>query len=260
MPTGKSAAVVMGSFPLGESDLLVTFFSRQHGTLRGVARRARRLRSRLGGALEMFTLGDLVFFDGGRSELVQVDHFDVARPFARLREDLERLGQAAWIVECVGRLTGERDAHPALFSLLVRALTAIDAGEPPARLALAFGLRCVDALGHRLRLDGCVSCGRRLRGAEGRLALDLEAGGLVCGDCERVFPAARPLAPATLSAWRRLRVCAWSEAASLPLGGLEAELRAIVDDHVARLIGHPPRTTRFLREVTKLTHMPGGSR
>src|SRR5262249_8802257 len=72
MPLARSAAVVIGSFPLGESDLLVTFFTRQHGKMRGVARHARRLRSRFGGALEPFTLGEMIAFEGRESDLVQI--------------------------------------------------------------------------------------------------------------------------------------------------------------------------------------------
>ena len=111
MALGKTPAVVIGSFPLAESDRIVTFFSRDFGKVRGVARAARRMRSRFGSALELLTLGDLIFFDGGRSDLVHVDHFDIVRPFERVRGDLERLGQAAWMVECVARLTAERDRH-----------------------------------------------------------------------------------------------------------------------------------------------------
>src|SRR2546421_7881568 len=132
MALGKSAAVVIGSFPLGESDRVVTFFSRQHGKVRGVARAARRIKSKFGGALELLTLGELIFFDTGRSDLVRVDHFDVLRPFDRVREDLERLGQASWIVECVARLTAEHDRHVALYALLVRGLAALAAPVGPA--------------------------------------------------------------------------------------------------------------------------------
>src|SRR5262245_4130779 len=128
MALGTSSAVVIGSVPLGESDRIVTFFSRDFGKVRGVARAARRMRSRFGSALELLTLGQLVFFDSGRSELVQIDHFDIVYPFEAVRSDLERLGQAAWIVECVSRLTADRDPSATLYSLLVRALRSIDIG------------------------------------------------------------------------------------------------------------------------------------
>jgi DNA repair protein RecO (recombination protein O) len=141
MALGRSAAVVIGSFPLGESDRVVTFFSRDFGRLRGVAKAARRIRSRFGGALELFTLGQLVFFDTGRSDLVRIDHFDVTHPFAALREDLDTLGESAWIVEVVARTTGERDRQPALYGLLVRALRAMQTSPRPARVAVCFGVR-----------------------------------------------------------------------------------------------------------------------
>src|SRR2546421_10428113 len=132
MALGKSAAVVIGSFDLGESDRVVTFYAREYGKVRGVAKASRRMRSRFGGALELFTLGELVFFDTGRSDLVRVDHFDVLHPFDRVRDDLERLGQASWIVECVARLTAEHDRHVALYALLVRGLAALAAPVGPA--------------------------------------------------------------------------------------------------------------------------------
>ena len=147
MGLGRSAAVVIGSFPLGESDRVVSFFSRDFGRLRGVARAARRLKSRFGGSLELFTLGQLVFFDTGRSELVRIDHFDVTHPFGAVREDLGRLGEAAWVVEIVARTTGERDRQPALYGLLVRALRAMTETTRPPRVAACFGVRCLDLLG-----------------------------------------------------------------------------------------------------------------
>src|SRR5215470_4425112 len=144
MALGKSSSVVIGSFDLGESDRVVTFYSREHGKVRGIAKASRRMRSRFGGALELFTLGELVFFDTGRSELVRIDHFDVTHPFAALRENLETLGEAAWMVEIVARATGERDRQPALYGLLLRALRGMEVAARPPRVAVCFGVRVLD--------------------------------------------------------------------------------------------------------------------
>jgi DNA repair protein RecO (recombination protein O) len=256
MALGKSAAVVIGSFDLGESDRVVTFYAREHGKVRGVAKASRRMRSRFGGALELFTLGELVFFDTGRSELVRVDHFDVLEPFAALRVDLERLGQAAWIVECVGRLTAERDPHAALYGLLTRALRALAGAATPTRVAVCFGVRCLDALGHRPRLDRCVECGRSYPFA--RPALD--EGGVVCEACAAQAPGATAISPAAVGALSRLRAARWEEALAQPLGRIEAELRAALEAHMTRLIGQPTRTAKFLREVRRLSETTGERR
>ena len=253
MALGKSAAFVIGSFPLGESDRVVTFFSRDYGKVRGVAKASRRMRSRFGGALELFTLGQLVFFDTGRSELVRIDHFDVLEPFARVREDLDRLGQASWIVECVARLTAERDPNAALYGLLGRGLRAIDTAVSPRRVAVCFGVRCLETLGHRPRLDRCVACGRPYPFA--RPALD--EGGVVCERCAAATSGTTPMSPAAVAALARLRSARWDAALVEPLGRTEAELKALLETHMTRLIGQPTRTVKFLREVRRLSEVTG---
>ena len=258
MGLGTSAAVVIGSFPLGESDRVVTFFSRDFGRIRGVAKAARRLKSRFGGALELFTLGQLVFFDTGRSDLVRIDHFDVTHPFAALRENLETLGEAAWVVEIVGRTTGERDRQPALYGLLVRALRALEVSARPQRVAVCFGVRVLDVLGHRPRLDACVECGREYPFARPALG----EGGLVCESCrDGGRPSgfgtdAVPVASATVAAFARLRGLRWEEAVASPIGRAGPELRAVLDSHLSRLIGQPTRSGRFIREVRRLSEVP----
>ncbi len=252
MALGKATAVVIGSFPLGESDRVVTFFSRERGKIRGVAKAARRMRSRFSGALELLTLGHLVFFDTGRSDLVQVDHFDVIHPFGRIREDLDRLAQAAWMAECVGRLTADRDPNAAVYGLLLRGLKSVELEAPPRRVAVVFGLRCVEALGHRLRIDGCVLCGRRRPAERGAVAIDVDAGGTVCAGCAAGGDLLHVDA-ASLALLRRLRGLSWEEATGNRLGRAEGELRELLERQISGLIGQPIRTSRFVREIERFS-------
>jgi DNA repair protein RecO (recombination protein O) len=259
----KTSAVVIGRRALGESDRIVEFYTREFGKVRGVAKSARRPRSRFGSALEPFTLGELVFFDTGRSELVRVDHFDIVHPFVGLREHLERLGRAAWTVECVGRLSADRDPHPGLFRLLLRALKALEVSSRPAWVASCFTARAVDLLGHRPRIDRCVSCGRSYPFA--RAALDVTAGGLVCAHCQPTVDVL-PVSAAVVGTLKRLRELRWEDAVRLPLAPvLEGEVGALVEGLIARLAGQVPRSSRFLAQVRRsLMHVaepgPAGRR
>jgi DNA repair protein RecO (recombination protein O) len=253
MALHKTRAVVIGRRAFGESDRLVDFYTRDHGKVRGIARAARRPRSRFGSALEPFTLGEMVFFDSGRSDLVQVDHFDIVRPFVGVREDLERLGQAAWSVEVVARLCADRDPNPALFALLVRALTAMEASRRPTRVAVCFGLRAVDLLGHRPRIDRCVACGRPHPFPDA--ALDMTAGGLVCSTC-RAGPDAIPLSGGLVGTLKRLRALSWEESLRLKLVvELDAELAAVLEGVLARLMGRYPLSSRFLTQTRRFLAM-----
>jgi DNA repair protein RecO (recombination protein O) len=254
----KTQGIVLGRRALGESDRLVDFYTRDHGRVRGVAKSARRTRSRFGSALELFTLGELCFFDTGRSELVRVDHFDIIHPFVRVREHLERLGQGAWVIECLTRLTPDRDPQPALFGLTLRSLRALDAGARPQRVASCFALRAVDLLGHRPRIDRCVECGRAYPFPEA--ALDMTAGGLLCARCGAGADAL-PLSGPAVGLLKRLRALAWEEGLRLPLAAdLDAELAATLEGVMTRLMGHLPRSSRFLAQTRRgLSHHPSPS-
>src|SRR5207244_10583562 len=109
----------------------------------------------------------------------------------------------------VARLSADRDPQPALFGLLVRALQAMETAARPARVAVCFGLRAVDLLGHRPRIDRCMSCGR-LHPFDDP-ALDVAAGGLVCAAC-RPGADAIPLSGALVGTLKRLRALSWEAA------------------------------------------------
>ena len=248
MAVHRSDAVVLGRRDLGETDRIVELYSREFGRLRGVAKGARRPRSRLAGALEPSTLGTLVFFDTGRSDLVRVDHFDVLEPFVRVREDLVRLGAAAWTLESVTRLTAERDPQPALFGLMVRALRAMAGRARPERAAACFALRAMDLIGQRPRLDRCVGCGRGHPFPDA--GLDVTAGGLVCGECRDAHAIA--VSGALVGVLKRLRGLAWDEGLRLPLSApLDAELSRLVEVAIAHLAGAPSRVTRFVTQTRR---------
>ena len=184
--------------------------------------------------------------------MVRIDHFDVTHPFAAVRESLDTLGEAAWVVEIVARTTGERDRQPALYGLLVRALRALETAPRPARVAVCFGVRCLDVLGHRPRLDRCVDCGRAYPFPRPALG----EGGIVCDGC-RSGSDAVPVAATTVTAFERLRNLRWEDAVTTPVGRAGPELRAVLDTHLSRLIGHPTRSGRFLRELRRLESTSG---
>ena len=249
MTIQRTQAVVIGRRPLGESDRLVDFYTKDFGKIRGVAKSARRPRSRFGSALELLTLGDLVFFETPRSELVSIDHFDIVEAFVGVREDLERLGRGAWAAECVARLSAERDPHPALFRLLVRDLRVLQRAHRPDWVSTCFAFRAIDLLGHRPQIDRCASCGTAEPASSAWL--DIAAGGLICNRCA-VGPDAVALSGASLGAMKRVRELRWDDAVRLQLAGdLERDLATVAEHLIAGLAGQHPRSTRFLDQVRR---------
>ena len=77
MALKESEVIVLRTYPLRESDLLVTLFTRLEGKIHGVARAAKKSRRRFGGALEPLTLVRVYYEDRERRELARLDSCEV---------------------------------------------------------------------------------------------------------------------------------------------------------------------------------------
>ncbi len=242
----KTEAIVIGSWALGESDRIIAFYTRAHGKLRGVAKAARRPRSRFGGALELFSYGTLVFFEKETAELVRINGFDVLRHYRALREDLTRLGWGAWMVECLSRLTPDRDPSRALFALLRDGLRRLAQGGDQVRIPLLYALRLLDLLGHRPQVTRCLDCGRSpLAPAQ----FESAHGGVRCrrcGDPSRGITLSGP----ALTGFQRLQQLPWESGERLRLTPAHSEeLHAVIQEYFTYLVGQPSRSLRFLANI-----------
>ena len=68
---------MLRTFPLKEADLIVSFFTRDHGKLRGVANRARKPKGGFGSSLERLSQVQIHYTARENRELVRIDHCDL---------------------------------------------------------------------------------------------------------------------------------------------------------------------------------------
>ncbi len=73
MPARVSESILLRTYPLREADLIVSFLTRDQGKLRGVARAARRPKSRFGAGLERLSHVRMFYFQRENRELVTLD-------------------------------------------------------------------------------------------------------------------------------------------------------------------------------------------
>jgi recombinational DNA repair protein (RecF pathway) len=115
----------------------------------------------------------------------------------------------------------------------------------------------VDLLGHRLRLDRCLKCGKPSPFPRGATRLDFTAGGVVCEPCAPYGSDGVNLSGSAVAALRRLRTLSWDEAlrAALP-PPLEAEMAGTMEEHMTQLIGQVPRSSRFRAQTHRCYGAP----
>lgn len=73
MPARVSEAFVLRTYPFQEADVIVSFFTRDQGKLRGVARRARRPKSPFGSGLERLSQVRVSYYQKETVELVRLE-------------------------------------------------------------------------------------------------------------------------------------------------------------------------------------------
>src|SRR5206468_1355183 len=79
MPLYSADALILRTYKLGEADRIVVFLTRDRGKKRGVAKYARRPRSRFTASLEPLTEVRMAYFEHERRELVGINYAEPVR-------------------------------------------------------------------------------------------------------------------------------------------------------------------------------------
>jgi len=169
-----SEAIVLRTWPLRESDLIVSFFTRDYGRMKGVAKAALKSRKRFGGALEPMTIARAWFAEQPLQELVRLDQLEIIRSPLSARVDQVRMTVLSFFAELIDEALPEHDPQETVFRLLVSVIEQTNASEPnvssesaPPWMALTyFSLWMTRLMGLLPDIARCTTCGEPLRAGE----------------------------------------------------------------------------------------------
>ena len=153
---------VLRTWPLRESDLIVSAFTLEHGKIRGVARGATRPKSRWLGALDPMTEVALDWRSREGEELFNLTDCSIVRSPYHVAPSLGVMWTLAFVSELVEVTAPAHDADETAYRLLRSAVDALLAGashQIVARYVSAWILRIHGVLPDSL---ACAGCGRSL--------------------------------------------------------------------------------------------------
>jgi DNA repair protein RecO (recombination protein O) len=156
MPVYKSDALILRTYKLAEADRIVVFLTRDRGKKRGVAKGARRPRSRYMGALEPMTRGEVAYFEREQRELVRLNYVEPTRS-PLVARTAEALGHVGYFAELLDEWSPEAHADERLFRLGASMIDAIAEGAPVDLLARYFEYWLLRLQGVYPALS-CVGC------------------------------------------------------------------------------------------------------
>lgn len=183
----QSEAIVLRTWPFHEADLLVSFFTRDQGKVKGVARSAMKSRKRFGGALEPMTYVRASYAEKPRQELVRLDSFEILKSPLSQPVDYARVAALSFIAEVLEDTLPDHDPQDDAFRLTLAVLEHMQVGRIWMPVTY-FSLWVTRLMGWMPDVAHCLACGRPLRGAPAYYhAL---SDGLFCAEHKRVASSA----------------------------------------------------------------------
>src|SRR5262245_58734956 len=163
MPVYSSEALILRTYKLGEADRIVAFLTRDRRKKRGVAKGARRPRSRFTGGLEPMTRAEVAYYEREQRDLVRINYVEPARsPLSAIGSSADALGHVGYFAELIDEWAPEAHADERLYRLGASMTDAIATGVPVDRLARYFEYWILRLQGVYPETTACPACRDRL--------------------------------------------------------------------------------------------------
>ncbi len=244
----RAEAVVLRHSDWGEADRLLSLFTREKGKLRAIAKGARKVRSRKGGHLEPFTRVTLQLAVG--RDLHIVTQAETVDAYLSLRDDLEGLGQASYVIELLDRFTYEEGDNVPLYNLLTDTLGRLTKTSDPNLTLRYYEIRLLDLVGFRPELMKCAHCGEDIKAEDQYFSA--EQGGVLCPIGGRGVEGVRPVSMDALRYLRHFQRSSYKRAARAKIPpAIHRELEILMQHYLTYTLERGLNTPAFIRKVRR---------
>jgi len=242
----KTEAIILRTRDFGESDCIVTVFSSLCGSLKGIAKGARRSSKRFVNSLNIFSHVNLDFKDRRSSDLVWLDSCELIDGFPGIRSNYTLLSRASYAVELTETLFPLNVPSREMFQLLIWSLGAISEGRDLARTMIIFQARAMSIGGFSINTSKCGLCGRVYKG-EGRALFHPPSGSIACMACARETVLTPGMSPRAIRALAQLQSYEHLDPEVLECDDeMLAELSKVLAAHIEHHIGKRLRSAQYI--------------
>lgn len=158
----RTDGIVLKSSVFGEADLIVTYFTRDYGLMKVIAKSPRKIKSRFGSSLEPLTYSRLSFIGREDANLPRLTQSDIIRPFYSLRDDFKCLVNISEMLALGINLLPEWEPNQDIFRLLLTTMLKLESDSGNKLYYLYFKMKFLEFAGYSPRLDICGICGNAI--------------------------------------------------------------------------------------------------
>lgn len=184
MAVFETESIVLKTYNLAEADRIVVFFTRDHGVVRGVAKGAKRLKSKFGSTLEPFSTVTLEYYQKEDRELVGIRRVDLIRSSFAEASEPAYLHTFSYVADLLIAFVPPHDANEKLYRM-VKACIESGAMSPGglSAMRLYFELWLLRLGGYMPDWTVCDICDRQFNADE---TADIKADfHLLCSNCRK---------------------------------------------------------------------------
>lgn len=243
----KCEGIVIRTTDYGETNKVVTLYTREWGKVGVMARGAKKPNSRLAAVTQLFTYGYFLMQKG--SGLGSLQQGEMISSMRSIREDIFLTAHASYIVDLTDKSTDDHKTNPFLFELLHQTLTLINEGYDLDILTNIYEMKLLNVLGLYPILNECAICKQK----DGQFAFSIREGGFICHRCLEQDPYHYKVSPATV---KLLRIFYYIDLQRLGRISVKpetkAELKKIITAYYDEYSGLNLKSRKFLDEIDRM--------
>lgn len=163
----ETEGIILKTYNLSEADKIVLVLTEKQGIVRGVAKGAKRLKSRFGGSLEPFTIVQITFFHKEERELVSIRTLELVKSYFELISEPQRLEKFSYLVDLTVDFAPPHDPNENLYRMIKACLeNAANSPEFLDIIILYFEFWLLRLGGYLPNWEKCDVCKRQITANE----------------------------------------------------------------------------------------------
>ncbi len=177
----ETEALILRTYALSDADKIVVALTLDEGLVRGVAKGAKRLKSRFGSGLEPFSIVRLSYYQKEERELVSVSGIELEHSYFGIASDPDFLKAFSYAAELLVAFAPPHEKNERLYRMTKVCLEASAERGNYAAVLMYFEIWLLKLGGFLPGWDRCSVCGREPTEDE---SVSLEADfAVACGNC-----------------------------------------------------------------------------
>jgi len=197
MQSYTTQGFILKRINLGESDRIVTAFTRDFGKIKFVAKGVRKIKSRLAGSIEPFYISELVISKGKNLDILTTAN--IIETSLETRTGLEAIKTASFFIELIDKMIPEKSPNENIYDLLVEVFAEFKEDPDLKTLRAYFESKFYQLSGLFPETSVCIKCGEK---PTEDLFFSATGGGVIDQRCRLDFPDNQELSYDAAKVWR----------------------------------------------------------